>query len=79
MKVETKNIYNGSTAEGKTMINESAKTVGRGGKKERVEGRKTRNKQKEKVERKAHKYHIKGRRNVRTEKREEKGGKENRG
>jgi hypothetical protein len=42
MKVETKNvyiyiyiyIYNGSTEEGKTMINEWAKTVGRAGKKE---------------------------------------------
>jgi len=44
MKVETKNIYiyiyiyNGSTEERKTMINERTKTVGRGGKKERVEG-----------------------------------------
>jgi len=40
MTVETKNIYiyNGSTEEGRTMINERAKTVGRGGKKERGEG-----------------------------------------
>jgi len=40
MKVETKNIYiyNVRTEEGKTMINETTKTVGRGGKKERVEG-----------------------------------------
>ena len=77
--METKNIYiyNVRTEEGKTMINETTKTVGRGGKKERVEGI-DKKKAKKKNERKADKYHIKGRRNVRREKQEEKGGKENR-